>query len=51
MGRAIDFGISRKISKGGSFLVVNTGSNTWNYQVLELANAVAEVITRCESIR
>jgi nucleoside-diphosphate-sugar epimerase len=44
MGRAIDFGISRKISKGGSFLVVNTGSNTWNYQVLELANAVAEVI-------
>lgn len=44
MARAIDFGISRDTSKGSSFLVVNTGSNTWNYQVVELAKAVAEVI-------
>jgi nucleoside-diphosphate-sugar epimerase len=44
MGRAIDFGISRSVRKGGSFLAVNTGSNTWNYQVVELAKAVAEVV-------
>jgi len=44
MARAIDFGISRNKENGGSFLVVNTGSNSWNYQVVELARAVAEVI-------
>ncbi len=44
MGRAIDFGISRNATKGGNFLVVNTGSNSWNYQVVELARAVAEVV-------
>lgn len=44
MARAIDFGISRNSSKGGNFLVVNTGSNFWNYQVVELARAVAEVV-------
>ncbi len=44
MGRAIDFGINRNTDKGGAFLAVNTGSNSWNYQVVELARAVAEVI-------
>lgn len=44
MARAIDFGISRKANIGGSYLVVNTGSNSWNYQVVELAKAVAEVV-------
>ena len=28
----------------GSFLAVNAGSNAWNYQVKELAEAVAEVV-------
>lgn len=44
MARAIDFGISRKANTGGSYLVVNTGSNIWNYQVVELARAVAKVV-------
>lgn len=44
MGRAITFGIKRKVHQGGSFLAVNTGSKHWNYQVVDLANAVAEVI-------
>jgi hypothetical protein len=44
MGRAIGFGIERKADQGGNFLVVNAGSVQWNYQVVELANAVAEVI-------
>jgi nucleoside-diphosphate-sugar epimerase len=44
MARAIDFGISRNAGTGGSYLVVNTGSNNWNYQVVELARAVAEVV-------
>lgn len=44
MGRAIGFGIERKADQGGSYLVLNTGSIQWNYQVVELANAVAEVI-------
>ena len=33
MGRAIIWGIERKASNGGNYLVINTGSNIWNYQV------------------
>jgi nucleoside-diphosphate-sugar epimerase len=44
MGRAISFGIKRKAHQGGTFLAVNTGSKQWNYQIVELANAVADVI-------
>jgi nucleoside-diphosphate-sugar epimerase len=44
MGRAIDWAVTRKASNGGQFLAVNTGSNEWNYQVKELAEAVAEVV-------
>lgn len=44
MARAIDFGISRKSSTGGNFSVMNTGSSTWNYQIVDLAKAVAEVV-------
>ncbi|GAB3811346.1 SDR family oxidoreductase [Pontibacter rugosus] len=44
MARAIEWAITRKPSNGGEFLAVNTGSNEWNYQVYELANAVAEVM-------
>lgn len=44
MAIAIDWAVARKASVGGAFLAVNTGSNQWNYQVKELAEAVAAVI-------
>ncbi len=44
MARAIDWGIHREPSAGGEFLAVNAGSNEWNYQVKELAEAVAKII-------
>jgi len=44
MARAIDWGISREAGNGGAFLAVNTGSDEWNYQVKDLAEAVAKVI-------
>jgi nucleoside-diphosphate-sugar epimerase len=44
MAIAIEWAITRPASNGGQFLAVNTGSNEWNYQVKELAEAVAEVI-------
>ena len=40
MARAIDWAISRETSKGGKFLLCNTGSNVWNYTVKELAGHV-----------
>src|SRR3989338_8804910 len=48
MARAIDWGIQRPISAGGPFLVVNAGSNEWNYQVKDLAKAVADEIPGTE---
>ena len=44
MARAIDWGLSRKAENGGKFLAVNTGSNTWNVRILELAEAISSVI-------
>lgn len=44
MARAIDWAISRDVANGGKFLAVNVGSDEWNYQVKDLAEAVAEVI-------
>lgn len=38
MARAMDWAIQRE--NGGDFLVINTGSDQWNYQVKELAYAV-----------
>ncbi|MEJ1239899.1 SDR family oxidoreductase [Chryseolinea sp. T2] len=43
MALAIDWAIGRSKSIG-SFLAVNTGTDQWNYQVKELASAVASVI-------
>lgn len=43
MARAIDWAIGRGATHG-DFLAVNVGSNTWNYQVKQLAEAVAKVI-------
>jgi len=43
MARAMDWAIQRKA--GGNFLIINTGSNKWNYQVKELAAAVQQDFT------
>ena len=48
MAVAIDWAISRDPKNGGEFLAVNVGSNEWNYQVKDLAYAVAEVIPDVE---
>ena len=42
MARAIEWGITRVAEEGGNGLVVNVGSNEWNCQVKDLANAVAQ---------
>jgi len=44
MARAIEWAAGRELSNGGAFLAVNAGSNEWNYQVKDLAHAVAKVI-------
>ena len=44
MARAIEWAVSRDTEFGGPHLVVNAGSNEWNYQVGELAEAVAAAI-------
>jgi len=48
MTRAIEWAIGRDATNGGEFLAVNVGSNEWNYQVKDLAYAVAEVIPGVE---
>jgi nucleoside-diphosphate-sugar epimerase len=44
MARAIDWAITRPADNGGGYLVVNVGSDDWNFQVSELADAVARAI-------
>lgn len=44
MARAIEWGIKRETANGGEFLSVNAGSDEWNYQVKDLAEAVVAVI-------
>lgn len=44
MVRAMEWAINREITNGGNFLAVNVGSDQWNYQVKDLAEAVAKVI-------
>lgn len=44
MARAFDWAISREPSLGGDFLAVNVGREQGNYQVRELAAAVARII-------
>jgi len=48
MARAIEWAIIRDRSDGGDFLAVNVGCNEWNFQVKDLANAVAEIIPNIE---
>ncbi len=44
MARAIEWAVRRPVSAGGEFLAVNAGSNHWNCQVKDLAEAVATAI-------
>jgi nucleoside-diphosphate-sugar epimerase len=44
MSRAIDWAITRKAENGGQLVRVNVGSDSWNYQVKELAHTVSEII-------
>jgi len=48
MARAIDWAIDRKPEAGGACVVVNTGSDDWNYQVKQLAEAVAGIVPGVE---
>lgn len=45
MSRAIDWAIGRNMDHDGAFLAVNAGSEVWNYQVRDLAQAVADVVS------
>src|SRR5579872_6312777 len=44
MARAIEWALSRRGDEGGSFLALNAGSDNWNYQVKDLAEAVAAAV-------
>lgn len=44
MARAISWAVTRGASKGGPFLAINAGSDSWNYRVRELADAVAAIL-------
>ena len=44
VARAIDWAVLRESSEGGDFFVVNVGSDELNYQLKDLAEAVAKVI-------
>lgn len=48
MARAIEWGVTREAKNGGNFLAINAGCNEWNYQVTDLAAAVAKVIAGTE---
>jgi nucleoside-diphosphate-sugar epimerase len=48
MARAIEWAVTRPEENGGSFLAINVGSDEWNYQVIDLAKAVAELIPSTE---
>jgi nucleoside-diphosphate-sugar epimerase len=41
MARAIEWAVQRTPEAGGTFLAINAGSDAWNYQVRDLAEAVA----------
>ena len=41
MARAIDWALERPAEHGGAFLALNAGSDDWNYQIRQLADAVA----------
>lgn len=44
MARAIEWALTRDPATGGSYLAINVGANRWNYQVKDLAHAVAAAV-------
>jgi nucleoside-diphosphate-sugar epimerase len=48
MARAIDWAVQRDHRDGEAYLTVNVGSDGWNYQVRDLAQAVAKVVPDVE---
>jgi len=50
MARAIDWGVQRRSCDGDEFLAVNVGSDKWNNQVKDLAEAVTKVIPKVEVV-
>jgi nucleoside-diphosphate-sugar epimerase len=44
MARAIEWAVQRVPETGGRFLAVNAGSDSWNFQVKDLAEAVAAAV-------
>lgn len=44
MARAIIWAHLRKPEESGKFLIVNTGSNEWNYQIKELAEKIHHIL-------
>ena len=42
MARAVDWALERDASQGGAFLAINAGSDEWNVQIRDLAEAVAQ---------
>lgn len=44
MGRSIDWAVTRPSDNGGQMLVVNAGANAHNYQVRQIAEAVADAL-------
>jgi nucleoside-diphosphate-sugar epimerase len=48
MARAIDWALERPTDRGGAFLALNTGSDEWNYQIRQLADAVASIVPGVE---
>ncbi len=44
MARSIEWALTREASDGGRYLAVNVGTDEWNYQVKDLAEAVATII-------
>ena len=45
MARAMDWAINRRAEDSGSFLAINVGRDDWNYQVRDLAEAVADSVS------
>ncbi|MEO8339512.1 MAG: SDR family oxidoreductase [Nitrospirota bacterium] len=48
MARAIDWAMQRDHRDGGTYLTLNVGSDAWNYQVKDLAAAVAKLVPNVE---
>ena len=48
MARAIEWALRRDLESGGAYLVVNVGSDTWNFRVSDLAEGVRDLLPDVE---